>query len=736
MRIRIFIFLLLTALLASCSVTKFVPDGEYLLDKVEVKSDTNALGVNPSEMRQLVRQRGNSRWFSAAKLPLATYSLSGRDTTKWFNRFLRSIGEPPQLYDSVSTRASMDILQTQLQNMGYLRASVDVYNKIKGKKLVTTYLLHPRQPYFINKVDYDIRDSAIAVVLNLADSTRRGLKSGMMFNVANLDNERSRISKYLTNRGYYRFNKDFISYRADSVPGSPLINLTLVLDKYRSGEETNLPHQVYTIGDVNFRSGNPNDSVIPLRQSVLESNTFLESGALYASNDLQTTYNHFGRLGAVRYTNISFHEHEFEPVLDCDILVSTNKPSTISFQPEGTNTSGDLGAAVSLTYQNRNIFHGSENLSVVLRGAYEAIRGLEGYSNTNFQEYSVETSLSFPRFIAPLLSTSFRRRVNASSEVSLLYDLQNRPEFMRRVFSVAWRYKWNDQNHHDRYQVDLLDLNYISMPWISDTFKAEYLDNTDSRNSILRYNYENLFIMKLGFGYTYNNGRYAIKVSAESAGNLLNLASHMFHFHKNSEEQYTFLDIAYAQYLRGIFDYTRNFVFDYHNQLVFHFGFGIAYPYGNSTILPFEKRFFSGGANSVRGRSVRSLGPGKFIGRDGRIDFINQTGDMKLDLNLEYRASLFWKFGGALFIDAGNIWTLRDYEDQPGGQFKISEFWQQIAVSYGLGLRLNFDYFVVRFDMGMKAVNPAYEDEKDHFPILHPRLSRDFAFHFAVGLPF
>ena len=736
MRIRIFIFLLLTALLASCSVTKFVPDGEYLLDKVEVKSDTNALGVNPSEMRQLVRQRGNSRWFSAAKLPLATYSLSGRDTTKWFNRFLRSIGEPPQLYDSVSTRASMDILQTQLQNMGYLRASVDVYNKIKGKKLVTTYLLHPRQPYFINKVDYDIRDSAIAVVLNLADSTRRGLKSGMMFNVANLDNERSRISKYLTNRGYYRFNKDFISYRADSVPGSPLINLTLVLDKYRSGEETNLPHQVYTIGDVNFRSGNPNDSVIPLRQSVLESNTFLESGALYASNDLQTTYNHFGRLGAVRYTNISFHEREFEPVLDCDILVSTNKPSTISFQPEGTNTSGDLGAAVSLTYQNRNIFHGSENLSVVLRGAYEAIRGLEGYSNTNFQEYSVETSLSFPRFIAPLLSTSFRRRVNASSEVSLLYDLQNRPEFMRRVFSVAWRYKWNDQNHHDRYQVDLLDLNYISMPWISDTFKAEYLDNTDSRNSILRYNYENLFIMKLGFGYTYNNGRYAIKVSAEPAGNLLNLVSHMFHFHKNSEEQYTFLDIAYAQYLRGIFDYTRNFVFDYHNQLVFHFGFGIAYPYGNSTILPFEKRFFSGGANSVRGWSVRSLGPGKFIGRDGRIDFINQTGDMKLDLNLEYRASLFWKFGGALFIDAGNIWTLRDYEDQPGGQFKLSEFWQQIAVSYGLGLRLNFDYFVVRFDMGMKAVNPAYEDEKDHFPILHPRLSRDFAFHFAVGLPF
>ncbi len=736
MRNRIFIFLLIAALMASCSVTKFVPDGEYLLDKVEVKSDTKALGVNPSEMRQYVRQRGNSRWFSAAKLPLATYSLSGRDTTKWINRFLRSIGEAPQIYDSASTRASMEMLQSQLQNMGYLRASVDVYNKIKGKKLVTTYLLHPRMPYFINKVDYEIRDSAIAVVLNLADSTRRGLKSGMMFNVANLDNERSRISRYLTNRGYYRFNRDFISYRADSVPGSHLINLTLVLDKYRSADETNLPHQVYTIGDVNFVSGNPNDSVIPLRQSVLRSNSFLESGALYASDNLQGTYNHFARLGAVRYTNIAFRERDFEPVLDCDIQVSTNKPSTISFQPEGTNTAGDLGAAVSVTYQNRNIFHGSENLSIVLRGAYEAIRGLEGYKNTNFMEYSAEARLSFPRFIAPLLSPSFRRRVNSSSEVSLLYDLQNRPEFMRRVFSVVWRYKWNERYHHDRYQVDLLDLNYISMPWISDTFKKEYLDNTNSRNSILRYNYENLFIMKLGFGYVYNNGLYAIKANVETAGNLLNLASHAFNFHKNGDGQYTFLDIAYAQYVRGMFDYTRKFVFDYNNQLVFHFGFGIAYPYGNSTILPFEKRFFSGGANSVRGWSVRSLGPGKFIGTDGRIDFINQTGDMKLDLNLEYRANLFWKFGGALFIDAGNIWTLREYEDQPGGQFKMSEFWQQLAVSYGLGIRLNFDFFVVRFDMGMKAVNPAYENEKDHFPIVHPRLSRDFAFHFAVGLPF
>ena len=196
------------------------------------------------------------------------------------------------------------------------------------------------------------------------------------------------------------------------------------------------------------------------------------------------------------------------------------------------------------------------------------------------------------------------------------------------------------------------------------------------------------------------------------------------------------MNIAYAQYARGTFDFTRNINFDYNNQLVFHVGLGIAYPYGNSRILPFEKRYFSGGANSVRGWSVRSLGPGKFVGTDGRIDFINQTGDMKLDVNLEYRAKLFWKFSGALFLDAGNIWTLREYEEQPGGKFELTEFWNQLAASYGLGIRLNFDYFIVRFDMGMKAVNPAYDDHIGHFPLLHPKFSRDFAFHFAVGLPF
>ena len=736
MRCRSLVYGLLLLLLTACSETKYVSEGDYLLDRIKLKSDTKARYLNLTELRSSVRQHGNSRWFSAAKIPLATYSLSGRDTTRWLNRMLRSIGEAPVLYDSLSTQSSAANLEMQMRNKGYLRATVDVDNTIKGKRLRTTYLLHPGEPYFLRNIQYDIQDSAIAVLLANDDVMSSGLRSGMLFTADNLNAERTRITRYLADRGYYRFNKDFINYRADSVEGSNIVDLVLVLQPYREARVSNVPHQVYHIGKLRYLSGNVGDSIIPLRRQVLRNNTFLEENALYAARDLQNTYNHFGRLDVVRYTNISFHEHPEEPVLDCDIQLSTNKPSTLSFQPEGTNTAGDLGAAATLTYQNRNIFHGSENLTIELRGAYESIKGLEGYSNSNYVEYSVGSRLTFPRFIAPFLAHSFRRRINATSEVSAQYDMQNRPEFYRRVFSVAWKYKWHDQNHHDRYQVDVLDLNYISMPWISETFRNEYLENTTSRNSILRYNYENLFIMKLGFGYSYNNGDYAIKANVETAGNLLNWASHALHFHQNAEGQYTFLDLAYAQYARGTFDYTRNLRLDYNNQLVFHVGLGIAYPYGNSRILPFEKRYFSGGANSVRGWSVRSLGPGKFVGHDGRIDFINQTGDMKLDLNVEYRAHLFWKFNGALFVDAGNIWTLREYEEQPGGQFRFSTFLDQLAASYGLGLRLNFDYFIIRFDMGMKAVNPAYETTDDHFPLLHPRLNRDFAFHFAVGLPF
>ena len=704
-----FSILLLTT---ACSTGKYVQEGEYILDKVAVVSDQS--DYNASPLSQYVRQKEKPKLFSLFRNP--------------FSR-------KPVIYDTLQARLSCQDLMTAMQNEGYMNAGVSLYTETKGKKLKATYLLHPGQPFLIGKVNYDIQDEGILQLLHLDQPANQQIKPGMRFTVETLDNERKRIAGLLSDNGYFRFNKDFIHFAADTIMGRKDIALTLQLRKYKPNNNSpEVDHTRYLIRDVLFQS---NDSDrIHLRKQVLLNATAIKEGRPYDASALQRTYNNFARLQAVKYTNIKFAEVPDTNLLDCHIQISTNKPSTISFQPEGTNTAGDLGAAASITYTNRNLFHGSEQLSIEFRGAYEAMTGLEGYQDQNYTEFSVETKLVFPRFLAPFLSKSFRRRQTASSEWAISWDFQNRPEFHRRVFSSAWRYRWSEPKHHLNYRFDLLDLNYVYMPWISSTFKRDYLDNAENRNAILRYNYEDIFIMKTGFTVSYTDGVDAVRANFESAGNLLNGVSKGFGFKTNSQGQHTLFNIAYAQYVKFDFDYTHLFQFDKRNALALHAGLGVAYPYGNSTVLPFEKRYFSGGANSVRGWSVRELGPGKFKGTDGRIDFINQTGDVKLDLNAEYRSSLFWKLQGALFIDAGNIWTLRNYAEQPGGQFKFTEFYKQIAASYGMGLRLNFDYFILRFDVGMKAINPAYESEKEHWSIIHPKLSRDFDFHFAVGLPF
>lgn len=717
----------------SCSTTKFVPDGKYLLTDVKIETDNK--NVNTSQMEQYINQKANTKLFSLFAVPLGTYNLSGRDSTKWINRILKRLGEEPVLFDTLKAEMSRKNLGTVMQNMGYLHADVSLKTIANDKKIKVIYTLHTGNPYFIGNIEYDIYDKNIAQILDMKNENNRGLKKGMIFSINNLENERKRITNILSDSGYYKFNKDYIIYEADSTRTNDSIDVNLKLMKFRANSKSpEKDHNRYYINKVNFTSADGDK--IKLRRSVLSDNLAIKEGAPFCEHDLQTTYNNFARLQAVKYTNIRFEELPDTSLLNCNIQLSTNKPNTISFQPEGTNTAGDLGAAASLTYENRNLFHGSEMLSIQLRAAFEAITGLEGYQAEDYEEYNIEGRLMFPRFIAPFLSENFRRNSNAHSELTVSYNLQNRPEFHRRVFTAAWKYLWNAPKQNSTYRFDLIDLNYVYMPWISEKFKEDYLDDDSNRNAILRYNYEDLFIMKMGFGMTYNNGVHAIKANIETSGNILSLLSGVSKFDKNSQGQYTLFNIAFAQYVKADFDYTRLFTFDWRNSLALHFGFGIAYPYGNSKILPFEKRYFSGGANSVRGWNVRELGPGKFKGTDGRIDFINQTGDMKLDFNLEYRTALFWKFNGAFFIDAGNIWTLRSYADQPGGQFKFDEFYKQIAVSYGLGIRLNLDYFILRLDMGVKAINSAYTTTEEHYPIISPNFKRDFSLHFAVGLPF
>ena len=762
------ILLYLALSLASCSATKFVPDGSYLLDEVKIHTDNKE--IKPSDMRLYVRQNPNSKWFSTIKTQLYVYNWSGRDSTKWFNRFLRKIGDAPVIYNESDAIRSQEEIAKAVQNLGYMGASVKRTTKTKKKKLKLFYEITSGKPYIVRTLKYDISDKKIAEYLR-NDSTQSMLREGMLFDVNVLDAERQRITDYLLCNGYYKFNKDYITYTADTARNTHQVDLTLHLLPYKTYVgDTPKEHFQYKINKINFitdydvlqssalSSIEINDSLhyngfpiyykdkLYLRPKVLVDNLRFASGDLYDERNVQKTYTYFGRLSALKYTNIRFFETQNgdSTQLNCYVMLTKSKHKSISFELEGTNSAGDLGAAASVSFQHRNLFRGSETFMVKFRGAFEAISGLQpGYKNHNYAEYGVETSINFPNFLFPFLTSDFKRRIKATTEFGLQYNYQLRPEFSRTIASASWSYKWM-QKQKIQHRIDLLDISYLYLPWISSQFQEDYI-NKDKDNYILKYNYENRLIVRMGYNYSYNSAggalvnntittnSYSIRAGFESAGNILYGISKMINMRKNKDGEYAILGIPYAQYLKGDFDFAKNIIIDHRNSLAFHAGIGIAVPYGNAKVVPFEKRYFSGGANSVRGWSVRNLGPGSFAG-DG--NFMNQSGDIKLDASIEYRTRLFWKFRGAAFIDAGNIWTIREYENQPGGVFEFDKFYKQIAVAYGLGLRLDLDFFVLRFDGGMKAINPKYKKAKERYPIIHPRFSRDFAFHFAVGYPF
>lgn len=760
------IFLMLLLGLSACSVSKFIPEGHYLLDAVKIESDNKE--VKPSEMRAYVRQTSNAKWFSLVKIPMYIYSAAGRDSTKWINRLLYRMGDAPRIYDPELTEETREQMEQAVRNMGYMGAQVDAVEVRKGNRLKVHYVIRAGEPYTVGSVAYVIDDYRIAEYLR-ADSVHRMLAPGMRFDVNVLDQERQRITQYLQNRGYFRFNKDFITYQADTTLYSKQVGLTLKLAPYRrKKEDTPAPHKQYHIRDVNFifdsdfsdlsttglagldsvRSGGVNfyyKDKLYLRPRVITDYNRLQTGDLYRLRNVQSTYNALGRLNILKYSNIRFEEDvkSDSACLDAFVTLSRNKNKSVAFEIEGTNSAGDLGAAASVSYMHRNLFKGSETFSIKIRGAYEAITGLEGYANSNYMEYAVEAGLNFPEFMFPFLSSDFKRRIRATSEVTVKYNWQIRPEFERTVASAAWSYKWSKRRASHRF--DVFDLNYIYMPYRSETFRS-YLDEMDQRNPLLRYSYEDLFIVRMGYTYTYNSSgaasmktaqrnSYSIRFNIEESGNLLYAFSKIVNRHPKNGEAFQMGNIDFAQYVKMDIDYAKNFMIDYRNSLVFHVGVGVAVPYGNSKSLPFEKLYFSGGANSVRGWSVRSLGPGGYRGDANSLDYVNHTGDIKLDLNLEYRTHLFWKLNGAAFIDAGNVWTIRSRDMQPEGQFKFDRFYKQLAVAYGLGIRFDLDFLILRFDGGMKAVNPMYTG-KDRYPIVSPDFKRDFTFHFAVGYPF
>ncbi|MCM1162695.1 MAG: BamA/TamA family outer membrane protein [Muribaculaceae bacterium] len=761
-------------LAVGCSSTRHVPAGEYLLDKVKIDVEGDSKDISTLEMFNYLRQTPNHKVLGFWKLQLGTYNLSGSDTTKWYNRWVRRMGQPPVIYDPQLTEASARQLQLAMINRGYLGAEIKVDTIVNAnkKKIEVDYTINTGTPHRISRIGYDIADSTVARLL-MADSLLLTVHPGDKFDRDNLEAQRVLMARRLKEHGYYDFTKDNIVFVADTAETSKDVWLTLRVKAPKQRTDTArtamtpqqiVPYKRYLIRSVTFftdaASDSPKDTVYYrnisvvygpdhyLKPSLLDEKCFIVPGSLYDTREIDRTYEALSRLSILHSVIIDLvpaGEVGDIGLLDARILLSRNKKQSVTFDVEGTNSEGDLGFGLGATYQHRNLARGSQLFTTRLRMNYESLSGsFNGLINDRYTEWAGEVGITFPRFEFPFASRSLQRRLNVSTEFAASFNYQERPEYTRIISGLAWKYKWQNRTNTRRHEFDLLDLNYVYLPERTNNF----LDQIAPDNPLLRYSYEDHLIMSMSYHYYHSNKRiastlnrkytlqpivYTIRASAETAGNILYLGELISGGHKRGGV-YKVFDTQFSQYVKGEVDYaiTRNF--SQRQSMAFHVGGGIGVPYGNSTVLPFEKRFYAGGANGVRGWSVRTLGPGSYDSHNSVSYFINQCGDIRLDLSLEYRAKLFWVLEAGAFIDAGNIWTIRNYENQPGGVFKFNTFWKQVAWAYGLGLRMDFEYFLLRLDLGIKAYNPAQGQE--HWPLIHPSWNRDTAFHFSVGYPF
>lgn len=751
-------------------------------------------------MESYIKQKPNFKTFALFKLPLFLYNLSGKDTTKWINRTLRSGGDPPVIYDSTMLERTVVDLKRMMTNKGYLNATVTPIVKLNKKKAKIVYDIKAGEPYRIDSYRIEINDSVLpkrnlpmpseplrirrsrgnaTMDLDSVLSRNTLVQKNSLFDLDKLDMERDRITSILRRTGYYAFNKEYIGFEADTALGNNKVALDLSIYPYsertQAGDMIQMPHRQYVIKDVELlvdynplEDGSVNEYISTsvyekdgykikygvrgeyIKPDIILNNCYVIPGALYNETMTSLTYSALSQLQILKNVNISYSPvwENDSTKLRCVITCVSDKKQGTSFEIEGTNSDGYLGVGAGIGYLHRNIFKGSELFNVKLRGSYEAITPDFTNFADNYFEIGGEASVTFPRFMFPFLDEDFRRSIHASTQFNSSYTFQRRPGyFTRTVLATGVKYIWQDRRLSlNRHIFDLINVSYIHLP--KNSLNESFLE--DLTPAARRYSFEDHFILSTGYTFSRSNvasptrrGQpiYSLRASVETAGNLLALAAKLTGAKADELGSKEIFGTNFAQYARGIIDYSRTYQVDEKNSIAWHVGGGLIYPYGNSQQTPIQKRFFSGGANSVRGWAIRELGPGSyyFIPSSTSIkdNFYFHSGDIRFDASVEYRSKLFWIVELGAFVDAGNIWTIKSYEDQPRGLFKLNRFYKEIAVAWGLGLRLDFNFVLIRLDGGWKAYNPSDQPGKTKWPIKYPfKFNDNFAWHIAVGYPF
>lgn len=670
----------------------------------------------------------------------------GRSIGEWLRG---SVGEAPVLLDSNLTLRSTQQLELYMRKEGWFDAVVTDTTLLHDRRAEVRYTIRNGPFYRLRKVTWTVDDPAIDGYMR-DRWEQRLLRTGDRFDADKLDAERDRIVARLRELGYLFFTRDMVTFDADTAVGDRQVDVVMRLARPRAerggalrGSREGTIHYLEDItidatGRETARSAMPPDTLIHdgyvflyrgkrpvFKPRALLSAVFLKPDDRYQQSLADLTYR---RLTNLRVTDRVDMIHDTTNVdgrdrVDLIIRMQPSKRQSFALEGFGTNRGGFLGTSVSFSYRHRNLFRSMGSLQAQLTLGLEAQQSIAGTDGEaprpvtqrdglfNTVEIGPEINLRFPQFLLPIRRERFSRASAPRTNVGLLYNYQRRPDYTRSLFKTTFGYEWSE-TRTKTWLVNPLELNVIKIPYLTEAFR-DYLRRAN--DPVLLDSYTDHLILGGKLMYTYNTQEtspkrnvYFARFFVETSGNLVHAISDLFQADKVTDstgsEFYTIAGIRYAQFVKldGDLRYYRRF--HEKSSMALRLAGGVGVPYGNLGVLPFETSYFVGGANGLRAWRARSVGPGSF---SAPLVAFDRIGEMRLEANVEYRFHLIAFFEGALFADAGNIWFLRPDERRPGGHIS-RDFLGDVAIGTGLGLRLNFDFFLVRFDLGLRTKDPAF----------------------------
>lgn len=716
----------------ACSTTRLLHEDEVLLVKNKVEGIDKSYS---SEAKSLLRPRPNRKLFGLFRLkPWVYLKMSQGKETKFKSSIQRNFGEPPALLDSVLIQETEQVLLRYLNDKGFFRAEIKTVDSVRKQKAIVSYIITPGPQYRIRNFDFVFSETPIDkyIYYRLGNSK---IKKGDPYDADQLDDERNKISELLRDNGFYYFNRDFIYFEIDSSLGSQQVDISLKIKKARQDylyEAFKLDSIRMNVAYSIFQNQNENNSLDTtrrdefvfidkqektIRKDILTQNLLLRHGQMFSENTLRLSQSRITDLNVFGYVNYRILPNDSLRTFDLLVLLSPSTKRQIKTDLEAsTNSISLFGISGSISQNHRNVFKGAELLELRANVGIESQQNVapssDFFQRTTFNtlEYGLGASLVFPRFLFPFRSWNERNYTRPRTRFSLNYSNQIRLDFNRDVFQANVGYLWTNRVG-ERYEFFPFEVNLARTNNISASLDSTLRTLNDP---FLNFSFTNHLTTSTRLSYTSDNLRSArfkrltyTRVNIEFAGNTLFSIFRLADLQPN-QQQKTIFNLPFFQYIRADVDLRQYWPQRENSYLAGRIFLGVGLPLVNSNTLPLEKRYFIGGTNSIRAWQARSLGPGSFSGYS--INRLDQFGEVKIEGSLEERFPIFNKLRGAVFLDLGNIWTLQDTVTAKKDltNFNFNRFYEEIAVGTGFGLRYDFSYFVVRLDLGLKLVDPAF----------------------------